>query len=235
MSDIDYSDSRILHGLKEEHLTELTSGNGRFRLTPLTAEAFTRMRNDALKDGINLCIASSFRNFERQKLIFEEKIAGIRKVLDRNERPVDISAMNRNELIRTIMFFSAVPGLSRHHWGTDLDVYTPDTLARGEELDLTNRCYSCGCQQCVGDWLGGNMHRYGFFRPYSHDNDLFSYELWHISYGPESDLFTGNLDYYECISFLREEAGLSAPETVIDIIADDFNERFKLLSPECQA
>ena len=230
MTTINYADTDIIHGLTEKHLTEISLNDHLYKVTEDTGTAFLRMREDALKDGINLCIASSFRNFGRQKVIFEEKIAGIRPVLDRGEHPVNISELTPEELIRTIMFFSAVPGMSRHHWGTDLDVYDPDALADGEELDLTNRCYSKGCQKDVGTWLGENMHRYGFFRPYALDNPYYSYELWHISHYAEADLFTGNLNPQESIVFLREKAGLSLPDTVADIIEKEFNQRFRLFS-----
>lgn len=230
MTIINYADTDIIHGLTEKHLTEISLNGHLYKVTPGTGDAFFRMREAALKDGINLCIASSFRNFERQKVIFEEKIAGIRPVLDRNEHPVNISELTVGELIRTIMFFSAVPGMSRHHWGTDLDVYDPDALADGEDLDLTNRCYSQGCQKDVGAWLGENMHKYGFFRPYSHDNPYYSYELWHISHYDEADLFTASLNPEESVVFLREKAELSVPDTVADIITGEFNQRFRLFS-----
>lgn len=230
MTEINYADPEIIHGLTDKHLTALILNNRSFMVTPATREAFLEMRNEALKDGINLSIASSFRNFERQKIIFEEKIAGIRPVLDRNEHPVDIGTMSKEELIRTIMFFSAVPGMSRHHWGTDLDVYDPDALACNEELDLTNRCYTSGSQKNVGKWLTANMQKFGFFRPYAHDNQYCSYELWHISHMSESDRFTLGLDCEECACFLKNRAGLSEPDLVTSIVTGEFAQRFLLFS-----
>lgn len=230
MTEINYADPEIIHGLTDKHLTALILNNRSFMVTPATREAFLEMRNEALKDGINLSIASSFRNFERQKIIFEEKIAGIRPVLDRNEHPVDIGTMSKEELIRTIMFFSAVPGMSRHHWGTDLDVYDPDALACDEELDLTNRCYTFGSQKNVGAWLSANMQKFGFFRPYARDNQYYSYELWHISHMNESDRFTSGLDCEECACFLKNRAGLSEPDLVTSIVTGEFAQRFLLFS-----
>ena len=101
--------SGVLHGLTEEHLTDITINERTYKLTPETAAAFLEMRRAALSDGINLSIASSFRDFARQKMIFENKMTGKRPVLDRNERPIDISGMDPKDLIRAILFFSAVP------------------------------------------------------------------------------------------------------------------------------
>ncbi len=220
--------SGVLHGLTEEHLTDITINERTYKLTLETAAAFLEMRRAALSDGINLSIASSFRDFARQKMIFENKMTGKRPVLDRNERPIDISGMDPKDLIRAILFFSAVPGLSRHHWGTDIDVYNPDTVPEGEELDLTNICYTAGNQRTTAEWLTANMHRFGFFRPYSQAGSLFSHELWHISYYPEANLFTEKLNPEESMNFLKQ-AGILHADDVISVIKNEFTERFKLL------
>lgn len=220
--------SVVLHGLTEEHLTDITINGQAYKLTPKTADAFLKMRSAALSDGINLSIASSFRNFARQKMIFENKMSGKRPVLDRNEHPIDITGMAPEDLIRAILFFSAVPGLSRHHWGTDIDVYNPDTIPEGEELDLTNICYTTGNQRTTAEWLTANMHRFGFFRPYSKAGCLFSHELWHISYYPEANLFTEKLNLQESMNFLKQAEILHADD-IISVIKHEFTERFKLL------
>lgn len=226
---IDYADPAILHGLAENHLTDRPDFGRGARLTPETAAAFALLREDARRAGIDLRAASSFRSFTRQKTIFEEKIAGKRPVLDRSENPLDVSRLSREELIRAILYFSAAPGLSRHHWGTDIDVYDPSAIPPEGGFDLTNACYRSGCQRRLGAWLGDALAKRGFFRPYARDG-LCAGELWHISYAPEADRFAAALDPGETAAFLRGPAGLADAGTLLKIVLPEFGERYRIFA-----
>ena len=76
-----------------------------------TLKSFLNMRNQALNDNINLKIVSGTRNFEDQKLIWEQKY--------KEYKSSGISDINT---ISKIMEWSAMPATSRHHWGTDIDI-----------------------------------------------------------------------------------------------------------------
>ena len=220
----------IIHGLTEIHLS-LSPEVPAVRLTPGAGMAFRNMQKEALKDGINLRAASSFRNFERQKLIFTEKMTGIRPVLDRQEKPLDITKLSPAELIRAILVFSAVPGLSRHHYGTDIDVYDPDLIPEGGALDLTNREYSSGPQAPVSQWLDTRMQEFGFFRPYAAPTSSTSGELWHISYAPDADIITRGVSEAESRNFIMN-SDLPGKEMLAENICIDFDARFRIFSPE---
>ena len=123
--------AEVIHGLTEVHLVPLSPEDPGIRLAPGAATAFRELQELARRDGLNLRAASGFRSFERQLRIFSGKMDGSRPVLDRNEQPLDIRGMDPEQLIRAILVFSAVPGLSRHHFGTDIDVYDPDLVPEG--------------------------------------------------------------------------------------------------------
>lgn len=166
-------------------------GTGHF-LTHDTARAFLKMSHAALLDGINIGIASSFRSFERQTYIWNRKFRGENTVLDNNGLPIpawtDLSEESR---ILAILRWSALPGASRHHWGTDLDIYAPDLLPPGQKLQLTPEEYDqqTGYFSSLTTWLDENMGHFGFFRPYAIDKGGIAPEPWHLSFYSEAALY----------------------------------------------
>jgi len=95
------------------------------------------------KFTVQLAIASSYRSIERQILIWEQKLAGLRPVLDQNGKQIDLDILSSYEQLRTISYWSAFPGLSRHHYGTEIDVYDLNALKKnpGYKIQLTEEEY----------------------------------------------------------------------------------------------
>ena len=222
--------AEVIHGLTEVHLVPLSPEDPGIRLAPGAAAAFRKLQEMARRDGLNLRAASGFRSFERQLRIFSGKMDGSRPVLDRNEQPLDIRSMDPEQLIRAILVFSAVPGLSRHHFGTDIDVYDPDLVPAGGSLELTNAEYREGPQAPLSRWLEEHMEECGFFRPYREDTAWSAGELWHISYAPDADVLTAALSPEESAAFIRNSA-LPGKEILGKIVAAEFAERFRIFSP----
>ena len=222
--------AEVIHGLTEDHLVPLSPEEPGIRLTPGAAQAFRELQDLARQDGLNLRAASGFRSFERQSRIFAGKMDGSRPVLDRNEQPLDIRGMDPEELIRAILVFSAVPGLSRHHFGTDIDVYDPDLVPEGGSLELTNLEYREGPQAPLSRWLEEHMRECAFFRPYLEDTPWSAGELWHISYAPDADVLAAALAPEESLAFIRDSA-LPGKEILAGIVAAEFAERYRIFSP----
>ncbi|MET0355487.1 MAG: M15 family metallopeptidase, partial [Cellvibrio sp.] len=93
--------------------------------------------DSAKNAGFDLRVASGFRSFERQLHIWNSKANGIRPVLDETGNTININMLNDDEKVFAILQWSALPGASRHHWGTDIDVYDASRMAPGYELQLT--------------------------------------------------------------------------------------------------
>lgn len=168
-------------GLDRAHLVSLEDGHW---LLPQVAQAFMQMQRAARKDGVDLRLASSFRSFERQLAIWNDKWHGRRAVLDLNEQPVDIQALTDKEKCFAILTYSALPGASRHHIGTDMDVYDQRAVeASGQPLRLTASEYAPGgpCH-ALSCWLAEHSEAYGFFRPYPTYQGGVAAEPWHISH-----------------------------------------------------
>ena len=135
--------------------------------------------------GIQLAIASSFRSFDRQVQIWNAKYIGERPVLGRDGRPLDRTRADPNALIDAILAWSALPGASRHHWGTDLDVVDGSVLASGYQPRLVPEEYAPGGVFArLGAWMDANLAKHGFFRPYRTERGGVQPEAWHVSYAP---------------------------------------------------
>lgn len=174
-----------LVGLDDSHLILL--GAGPHRLTPEAAAAFTAMQQAASAAGHNLQPASSWRSFERQLAIWNGKWRGERPLLGAEGEPLDATTLSDEQKIAAILRWSALPGTSRHHWGTDLDIYDPDCLPQGTRLQLEAWEYEPGGWFAgLGQWLHENMADFGFFLPYRGEREGVAYEPWHLSFGPQS-------------------------------------------------
>ncbi|AOM39717.1 M15 family metallopeptidase [Xenorhabdus hominickii] len=182
----------MLTGLATDHLVTF-AGNHRLQFN--ATKAFLAMQKDAAKAGFKLQPASSFRNFTLQQTIWNEKFHGQRPVLDADSQPLDISVMNEGELCEAILRWSALPGASRHHWGTEVDFYDPFLLPEGKKLLLEPWEYENGGYfEPLTDWLTENMSHYDFYRPFTRYNVGVAYEPWHISYWPISHEAEGLFD-----------------------------------------
>ncbi len=146
--------------------TPLSKNNAYIRIE--TYEAFKKMYYAALEDGITLRVTSATRRYVIQRIIWEDKW-------------VKSSIPEGIERMRSILEYSSVPGISRHHWGTDIDLMSPK-LSFWESEKGTK----------IYKWLTENAYRYGFYQPYTANpiRTGFSEEKWHWSYYPLSDSFT---------------------------------------------
>jgi LAS superfamily LD-carboxypeptidase LdcB len=174
-----------LLGQDESMLVEMADGH---RLVAAAAEAFQALCEDARKAGFTLSVASSYRSFDRQCLIWNGKVAGQRPLHDDAGHSLCASDLATDELIHAIMRFSALPGTSRHHWGTDLDVFDAAAMPDGYQLQLSPaEVAPGGLFDPLHCWLDQQMaadRSHGFFRPYGEDRGGVAPERWHLSYAP---------------------------------------------------
>ncbi len=172
-----------LTGRARTHIVELESP--RCALHYSAVAAFLGMRDAAATAGIDLQAASSFRDYDRQLLLWNRKWRGERPLLDRAGLPLEQAALSESQRVDAILSWSAIPGGSRHHWGSDLDVYDAAAMPAGYQLQLVPSEYAPdGMFGRLSDWLDRHMGRFGFFRPYGSDRGGAGIEPWHISYAP---------------------------------------------------
>lgn len=164
-----------------EEIPEIYADRSGLFLRRETLQWFIKMYDEAKKVGINLQIRSATRNFDYQKGIWENKWNGVTILSDGTNVARDI--LSPEEKALKILLYSSMPGTSRHHWGTDIDLnaFNNSWFEKGEGLEIYK-------------WLEDNAHLFGFCQPYSPlgpDRPKgYQEEKWHWSYMPLSKTFT---------------------------------------------
>ncbi|WHP47678.1 M15 family metallopeptidase [Mannheimia bovis] len=176
----------ILTGKTRVHLVALPNLlSDQHFLQPEVVESFLALQQGAKEAGFNLQPASTFRDFERQKLIWNMKFNGERKVHDDNGTAIDMSQLSDFEKCQAMLRWSAVPGSSRHHWGTEIDIFDPDLLPENTQLLLEPWEYLEGGYFAeLTEWLHAHAEQFGFYFPFDGTHNRVGFEPWHISYRP---------------------------------------------------
>jgi LAS superfamily LD-carboxypeptidase LdcB len=129
-------------------------------------DAFQVMWQAANDDGINLTILSAARNWTYQRGIWNRKW--------KSDRYHNFEGVDR---AIEILKYSAMPGSSRHHWGTDIDLNAFENKWF-EEDPLGIATY---------EWLREHAPAHGFLQVYgdqSNGRTGYREEKWHWSYMP---------------------------------------------------
>lgn len=135
-------------------------------------EAYKRMFEAALADNVKLTITSGHRLFSEQ--IYEWEL--------RWDNPrTNIVFPNDTEKARYILQYRSMPGTSRHHWGTDIDLNS-----------FKVSYFETNDGKVVYNWLKENAAKYGFYQPYTPLDEKrpagYQEEKWHWSYKPLAQL-----------------------------------------------
>lgn len=201
-----------LLGKTQQHLTLLTDGAS---IHHAMKKDFDALVVAAKKEGITLKIASGFRSFERQLMLWNNKFSGkttIKNILGEIISPETLSPL---ELVHSILLYSALPGASRHHWGCDIDVYAPNLLADNYPLQLEPWEYSAqGPLALLSVWLDKHAHQFGFYFPYASFQGGVAHEPWHLSYLPLAQKFEQAFDI-KLLTKTLEESNILGKEIIL--------------------
>ena len=158
-------------GLDDSHLVSEF-----IKLEKNTYQAFSQMKSKAAEAGIDINIVSGYRSFEHQKEIWERKF----KHLTSEKKPL--------QAIMEIIKYSSIPGTSRHHWGTDIDIIDSAAQAPSGDLLIEKHYHNNGTFSKLKSWMDLNSKDFGFELVYTNDKERtgFKYEPWHYSFKPES-------------------------------------------------
>lgn len=129
------------------------------QLTESAYQAWTEMKRDAARHGVEMFIISAFRSPRYQHDLIAAKLAG-------------------GQSLEQILKVNTAPGYSEHHTGRALDIGAPECDALQEEFENTE----------AFQWLENQAGSYGFSMSYPRGNALgISYEPWHWCYREASD------------------------------------------------
>lgn len=195
-----FADKRYLTGQDDQFIDRATVSAGIHRQA---LAAFLALQH-AAAESFELTIASGYRDFNRQLAIWNGKATGERPVLDKQGRVIDISTLDPWSLVQAILRWSALPGASRHHWGTDIDVYDKRAVKADYQLQLSlEEVSGSGPFVALHEWLDEQILRgasFGFFRPYQIDSGGIAPERWHLSYLPLAQQYQRELS----LDYLRD-------------------------------
>ncbi|MDN3724552.1 M15 family metallopeptidase [Aequorivita sp. SDUM287046] len=159
-------------------------------------EAFQKMKAAAAKENINIEVVSAYRSFQRQKEIFEGKY-----------KKFTAEGLSPEKSLAKIIEYSTIPGTSRHHWGTDIDIIDANA-PRPANVLMPEHFHGSGPFCKLKMWLNDNAEKFDFFEVYTDNGNRkgFKYEPWHFSYAPVSvPMLTAYKEQIDMKKMLSEE------------------------------
>jgi len=143
-----------------------------YKLRGEVYEAYEKMRIAALQDNIKIEVVSAFRSYAHQQRIWNNKF-----------KKFTATGLSDSLAVKKIIEYSTMPGTSRHHWGTDIDiVQKKDVNVKGKLL--STNFHDNGPYIELKKWLDNNAEKFGFKIVYTNDPHRkgFKYEPWHFTY-----------------------------------------------------
>ena len=148
----------------EDFEVNLAKINGSMYADERIIEDIYRMMDAASDDGIDLMICSAYRSYDRQRVLFNNKI---NKLMGQG--------LTYLESYKVGSMSVTVPGTSEHHLGLALDILTGSYTEMDDGFGETE----------AGKWLAANSADYGFILRYPKGKEDITgiiYEPWHFRY-----------------------------------------------------
>lgn len=195
-------------GRTTDHLTKLDEN---YLVHKDALIAFNSLKQEADFAGFDLTAVSTFRPFDEQLDIWNRKASGQRALLSDEGAPLDFISLSEEEIVFRILRWSALPGASRHHWGTDIDVIDRKGLPNDKyRVELVPAEYSPeGIFGGLSTWLDeriANREAFGFYRPYDVDRKGVAPEMWHLSFRPKANDYLEQFSFDVFKSFIESDA-----------------------------
>lgn len=193
-----------------------------FKLKKEAQGAFLAMQKDALKSGIQIEVVSSYRSYDHQKRIWSNKY---KRYISRGLSP--------EKSIQKIIEYSTIPGTSRHHWGTDIDI-VDGAVPRPESVLESDHFEGKGVFVKMKKWLDLHASEYGFCLVYTNQEGRkgFKYEPWHYSYKPISKLMLADYRKIDIQSLLKKDSLLGSDFFTVEFINRYIAENILDINPD---
>ncbi|GAA4108457.1 M15 family metallopeptidase [Aquimarina addita] len=193
-----------------------------YKLRKKAHQAFLKMKSAALKQDIKLKVVSSYRDYAHQNRIWERKY----------ER-YTANGLSPIKAIHKIIEYSTIPGTSRHHWGTDLDI-VDGSVKQPRDVLLTKHFHDDGPFTRFKTWMDHNASDYGFHLVYTNKKGRkgFKYEPWHFSYAPSSIPMLNEFKKLDIKTELQKTILMGSSNFTSDFIQQYMNENVLDINPE---
>lgn len=182
----------ICYGLRDPKSADFVEIEG-YPVDKKVLPFYNKLKEILAKDGFRLRMESAYRPFERQLSIWNRKASGELKLLDAQGLPME-RPQDEEQLMFAILTWSALPGASRHHLGSDLDVVDGNACPEGYEVELT----PAECEGMFAPFhnrlseLIESGESAGFKRVFVPGRGKIQPEKWHIAHLPTSRRYLEN-------------------------------------------
>jgi len=222
-------DDQELTGRTRTHIVQIDQP--RFAAHPKAAEAFLRMRDAAAEEGFEISPFSSFRDYAAQLRIWNNKFDGSKPLYDLEGQVRDRSELGEDGIIRCILNWSALPGASRHHWGTEIDVVDAAAMPEGYKIKLLpEETAEGGLFAPLHRWLDDNLYRFEFFRPYARYIGGMYPEPWHLSYSPLSVPALADMSI-DLLAKITRDSDMLGKKMVLEMLPEIFEKHVLNIVP----
>lgn len=188
---IDFAEDTNFRAIKRDYCY----GGRTLYLRQEACDSLEAMCNAAKKDGIKLLVRSASRDYQQQCYFWNRdwkktSKRGVEKCLD-------------------VMKIVAMPGISRHHWGTEVDIDGLGNRYHKATIE-DNKRYA---------WLKENALRFGYYQCYDGDTSRTGYqeETWHWSFYPTGQKMTQDMVHLMTYGDIPEFSGCEHAEEM-DVI-----------------
>jgi len=210
-----------LCGLCDSHIAWLSEHVG---IHTDMLPAWKKLSEAAQSAGFSIKIASGFRSFDRQLSIWNRKFTGELATKNKDNETVNLSTLSDEEKVSAILVFSALPGTSRHHWGTDIDIYAENLLKDNQKLQLEPWEYQQGGPfESLSIWLTAHADEFDYFLPYDKDRGGVAVEPWHLSFSPIASPCLVNLSL-EALTQIIEQSDILGKAAVLNKLPTIFSQ-----------
>nr|WP_321231782.1 M15 family metallopeptidase [uncultured Psychroserpens sp.] len=193
-----------------------------FKLRKEAYDAFLRLTTEALKSDIRIQSVSSYRSFSHQNRIWERKY----------KRNI-ANGLSPKKSIKKIIEYSTIPGTSRHHWGTDIDLIDANVKQPSNVLNPAH-FEGTGCFSKFKNWMDEHANDFGFYLVYTNKDKRkgFKYEPWHYSYKPLSKSYLNDYQKFNLKDIINSEQLIGCDYFSEEFITNYLNENILDINPE---
>ena len=185
-------------------------------------KAFQLMQAKALKSGIQLKVVSSYRSYEHQKQIWTRKYHRFIK-----------EGLTPKQAIYKIIEYSTIPGTSRHHWGTDIDIIDGNPIEPSDVLE-EEHFEGNGVYVNLKKWMDVHASEFGFCLVYTdvENRKGFKYEPWHYSYMPIAKEMLSQYVKIDIQLLLKKDQLVGSDYFTDEFISQYINENILDINPD---
>ena len=135
--------------------------------------------------------------------------------------------------VQKIIQYSTIPGTSRHHWATDIDII--DLNSKQPKNVLNEVHFHDNGPFCkLKEWMDKHSESFGYYLVYTNkiNRQGFKYEPWHYSYEPLSKQYLQQFKKISLEDLIKDEDLIGNEHFTENFIKNYINNHILDINPE---